>query len=59
MTHEQRDLKFDSDVKYPPEGLALHVLICQAMVGERLIPRGVAGVPQSLCAQLVRLIDAR
>lgn len=38
-----------------PEGLALHVLICQAMVGERLIPHGVAGVSQGLCAQLVGL----
>lgn len=40
-----------------PEGLTLHVLICQAVIGESLIPRWVAGVSQGLCAQLVRLLE--
>lgn len=48
-----------SEVHYPPESLALHVFIGQAVVGERLIPHGVAGVSQSLCAKLIGLLDAR
>lgn len=47
-----------TEFQYPPEGLTLHVLICQAVVGERLIPCRVAGVSQGLCAQLVGLLDA-
>lgn len=54
-----RDLIWAFEVHYPPESLALHVLIGQAMVGERLIPHGVAGVSQSLCAKLIGLLDAR
>lgn len=46
-----------SEVQHPPEGLTLHVLIRQAVIGERLIPHRVAGVSQGLCAQLVRLLD--
>lgn len=38
-----------------PEGLTLHVLIRQSMVGERLIPHWVSGVSQGLGAELVRL----
>lgn len=45
-------------LQYRPEGFALHVLIRQAVIGERLVPRGVAGVSQGLCAQLRRLFDA-
>lgn len=41
-----------------PEGLALHVLICQTVVGETLVPHGVASVSQGLCAQLGRLSGA-
>lgn len=44
--------------RYAPEGLALHVLICQTVVGETLVPHGVAGVSQGLCAQLGRLSGA-
>lgn len=54
-----RDFILAFEVHYPPESLALHVLIGQAMVGERLIPHGVAGVSQGLCAQLIGLLDAR
>lgn len=48
-----------SEAHYPPEGLTLHVLIRQAMIGERLIPHRIAGVSQGLCAQLVRLLDEK
>lgn len=47
-----------SEVYYAPEGLTLHVLFRQAVVGERLVPHRVAGVSQRLCAQLVRLLDS-
>lgn len=55
----QQSEGFNFGVHYPPESLALHVLIGQAMVGESLIPHGVAGVSQGLCAQLIGLLDAR
>lgn len=41
--------------EYSPEGLALHILLCQSMVGESLIPCRVSGVSQGLCAQLCGL----
>lgn len=45
--------------EFPPEGLSLHVLVCQAVIGESLIPSRVAGVSEGLCAQLVRLLDSK
>lgn len=38
-----------------PEGLALHVLIRETVVGETLVPNGVASVSEGFCAQLGRL----
>jgi hypothetical protein len=38
-----------------PEGLPLHVFLCDAMVDQGLVPNRVPGVPQGLCAKLVRL----
>lgn len=46
-----------SELKYSPEGLALHVLLCQSMVGESLVPHGVAGISQGFCAQFSGLSD--
>lgn len=42
-----------------PQGLALHVLLAQSVVGKRLVPHGVAGVSQSLGAQLGGLSSVR
>jgi len=36
-----------------PEGFPLHVLICDAVVHQGLIPHGVTGVAQSLRPQLI------
>ena len=38
-----------------PEGLPLHVLICDAVVDQSFIPDGVSGVPQGFCTKLVGL----
>ena len=38
-----------------PEGLPLHVLVCDAVIDESLVPDGVPGVPQGFCPKLVGL----
>lgn len=38
-----------------PEGLPLHVLLCDAVVHEGFVPNGVPGVAQGLCPELVGL----
>lgn len=38
-----------------PEGLPLHVLVCDAVIDEGLVPDGVPGVPQGFCPKLVGL----
>lgn len=38
-----------------PEGLPLHVLVCDAVIDKGLIPDRVPGVPQSFCTELVGL----
>ena len=38
-----------------PEGLPLHVLVCDAMVDQSFVPDGVSGVPQGFCTKLVGL----
>lgn len=38
-----------------PEGFPLHVLLCDAVIDESLIPDGVPSVSQGFCPELVGL----
>jgi hypothetical protein len=40
---------------HPPQGLSDHVLICDPVVSEGLIPRGIQSVSQSFCSKLICL----
>lgn len=40
---------------HPPQGLSNHVFVCDPVVSEGLVPRGVQRVPESFCSELICL----
>ena len=44
---------------HPPQGLSDHVFICDPVVSEGLVPRGVQSVSESFRSELIRLERAK